>query len=377
MNDYHEITTRLDTLRPTLAGEERALLWQRIAPHIGAAVPSPYGRMLHKKGMAAAMIVLVALTAGGTVAAAQPARPGDVLFPVDQASERALLFVTPEAKREALRERFMEERFYELDALFDDAAVSVEDGVLAWSNGDELEVEADVFNDVTVVKIERNDDTRYFTTSATTRESVAEAAAARYGLPYEAILSVMEFSVEDRVSRPRDRGMLAPEKQSDIASAVAVVLDEMDGHDEDKREVFVARFMEEYDELAPFVNDDRVIRYRERDDEDRDDDKYEERSGDNRIKIDDDKMEIRSGGVRIRSDDDGTIEIKVDDDSDEDEDFNEDSSEEDDHSSNGDDDRFDDTNDDNEDSSQGGDHDDDDDNSDRDGEDDDDKETND
>ncbi len=69
-----------------------------------------------------------------------------------------------------------------------------------------LEIEADVFTDKTVVKMEFvNAKDEVFTTSATTSAGVVDAVAAKYSsLTKSAIEAALDFEVEDRASRASD-----------------------------------------------------------------------------------------------------------------------------------------------------------------------------
>src|SRR3989344_7691677 len=61
--------------------------------------------------------VIIALGAGGTVVVADNARPGDLLFGVDQAVEKLRINITRKEKKNELRVRFAEERIAEVKEL--------------------------------------------------------------------------------------------------------------------------------------------------------------------------------------------------------------------------------------------------------------------
>lgn len=86
------------------------------------------------------------------------------------------------------------------------------------SNDDELEVEADVFTDTTIVKVElRNGKKSYFSTSADTRAEVIDEVADRFNLSESEVDAALEFEFEDRASRPKDRGNITIIKDRDDA----------------------------------------------------------------------------------------------------------------------------------------------------------------
>ncbi len=68
-----------------------------------------------------------------------------------------------------------------------------------------LEIEADVFTDTTIVKIEQNDEKTSFSTSATTRATIISAILARYPLlGTAAIDAALDLEIENRASRNDD-----------------------------------------------------------------------------------------------------------------------------------------------------------------------------
>lgn len=75
------------------------------------------------------------------------------------------------------------------------------------SSGDHsaLEAEADVFSDVTLVKVELNDDTTTFTTAAKTRVAIVEEILKRFPtLVATDVDAALDFEVENRASRQDD-----------------------------------------------------------------------------------------------------------------------------------------------------------------------------
>ncbi len=69
----------------------------------------------------------------------------------------------------------------------------------------ELEVEADVFTDITIVKVELTSGAqKVFTTEATTTRAIAEAVADRYDLGLTEVQAALIVEVEDRPSRAAD-----------------------------------------------------------------------------------------------------------------------------------------------------------------------------
>ncbi len=113
-----------DIPHQSMAQRERlfARVMNEVAPSTEATAPvsSPYFSLqtFSKKSrvLVATMLIMV-LSAGGTVAAAESAKPGDVLFPVEQATEQIRLTLATTEGRNALEAHFLEKRFREIDEL--------------------------------------------------------------------------------------------------------------------------------------------------------------------------------------------------------------------------------------------------------------------
>lgn len=70
----------------------------------------------------------------------------------------------------------------------------------------ELKVEATVYTDTTIVKVERENGTKnVFTTDADTEDEVIDVVAEKYNLTEAEVAEVLEFETEDRASRPQER----------------------------------------------------------------------------------------------------------------------------------------------------------------------------
>ncbi len=168
--------------------------------------------------MTAFVVALILIIGGGgTALASDAARPGDFLFPLERSLEdiKVRLALSDESREQIIKD-LTEERLQELREIIDeeiDISVSgtVDDeGVTdtASSTVQTLMIEADVFTDTTVIKIEINGKEFYFETTASTREDIMSAIIARFPvLTMEQIESRLDLEVENRVSRPKDRGI--------------------------------------------------------------------------------------------------------------------------------------------------------------------------
>lgn len=313
------LNQRLEEARPKLSQTEQAELWQRIAPQVGTPglVASPYmfvSLFSSRALVPIAVLLLVVIGAGSTVAVSEAAKPGDLLFPIDRATERARLALASESRAAELRTTFAAERLAELEAILSEEGtlLSHDDNVTtASSTGGStmFEAEADVFTDITVVKVEISDQTRIFTTTATTREAVVAEIAERYGIAPSAVEAALDFEIEDRASRPGERGKFLVDDvdEARISIAASELLDLLEGVEEGSvRDGLLTALLSQIDNVTVRGREDRGRS---------NDDRSETRTEDSRVRIDDDRIEIREDGYRIRIEDDGEVRIKTDDDS--------------------------------------------------------------
>jgi hypothetical protein len=124
MKDH--IDTILETATPRQTTVERERLFLRVMSEVGiptevaSMVPSPYffwRTYFTNTRVLVAAVLIVVLGTGGTVAAAESAKPGDVLFPIEQATEQLRLTLATAERRGELEARFLEKRFTEVSEL--------------------------------------------------------------------------------------------------------------------------------------------------------------------------------------------------------------------------------------------------------------------
>ena len=109
------------------------------------------------------------------------------------------------------------------------ALVSAKQGSDDFDDNDEdtyLEVEADVFADTTIVKVEISDKKTVFTTEANTREEIVDVVVSKFGLTKSEVENVLDLEIENRDSRPKDRGKINKyikhEKSKDVTATTTV-----------------------------------------------------------------------------------------------------------------------------------------------------------
>lgn len=118
MND--PIDTMLENTRPHLSTTERAELFERIEAAVTLSVPSPYSYFLFSKTVAAIVVLVSVAGISGTVLAAEAAKPGDLLFPIERAREEVTLVFASDEEKAVLKEQFAAERFTELQDILEE-----------------------------------------------------------------------------------------------------------------------------------------------------------------------------------------------------------------------------------------------------------------
>lgn len=84
----------------------------------------------------------------------------------------------------------------------DDSDDDSDDGSSSSTSG--MEIEADVFLDTTIVKVEINDRKELFVTNKKTRAEIVSAIAAKFNLDSALVDSALSLEIENRLSRPTD-----------------------------------------------------------------------------------------------------------------------------------------------------------------------------
>ncbi len=304
-NDITELEHTLDSLpTPPLSASERERVWNGVERRLVArtAVVSPYQYFSFKKTtmIPIAIALMVLLGAGGTVAASDNARPGDVLFPVDRAVEEMRLSLSTDVDRARLQLQFAEERLSEFEEIVreETSADDTASNTPAVAGGVLTEAEADIFTNETIVKIEVSDRQQVFATDADTRVEIVNEIADRYSFATATVDAVLVVEHEDRASRADDkmiRGSLSGDGRVRIEHALGLVegflIDTRSsaGHSEDILRALDERFSSAADGLP---SDLRM-----------------------RVKNDGDRIEFRNeDGERVRVEmKDGEIRVKTED----------------------------------------------------------------
>lgn len=204
MKENHTTEILLESQHTPLSSDKKVALWKNIEADISTLpTPSPYVfTMVTKKTMTSIALALVLMfSLGGTAYASNDARPGDILFPVDQALEEIrLALVRNDDTRAQLQIAFAEERLNELRSILAER----NNNQIATSTVATFEAEADVFTNTTIVTVEINDRKTTFETTAKTKSAVIDEIVRRYSVDRNLVEQNLDFEVEDRASRVSD-----------------------------------------------------------------------------------------------------------------------------------------------------------------------------
>ncbi len=273
MKTEHDIEILLTESRPILDTDSRAQLWSKIEGKLATARPvrSPFlFSFIETRTMVPALLVITLLVStGGVALASETARPGDFLFPVERAIETARLKVafSPQT-RESLIRMYSEERLTELREIIQEETrlkkVSENSPLfIASTTLRSLAIEADVFTDTTLVKVELNEGKTTFNTDADTRDKVVEEVLIRFpGLTKGQVESSLDFENENRASRAKERGAIELSSKGSVrvGGAVTVALtfiEESENDDEDTTQ-FLKELRAEIEGLNIKIDEKRV-----------------------------------------------------------------------------------------------------------------------
>src|SRR3989344_5524727 len=125
MNTPLDVEEQLKNIKlKALTKEESNLLWSKIEQKIILERPAahahvfPIMNMLKLKFAVPAFLALVLIVSSfSTVALANNAKPGDLLFPVDLALEKFQIVFASNAKKSELKVKFSEERVVEAESV--------------------------------------------------------------------------------------------------------------------------------------------------------------------------------------------------------------------------------------------------------------------
>lgn len=292
--------------------ESSQLLAQVLLTGSVAPVASPYhfSYFSFKPMSFVAVLLICLLGAGGTVAAAGAAKPGDLLFPLDRATEVIHLALVFGDEKAALQNQFINERFAELQTILNEENITITtasstDGVLLGTSdallaaSSSLRFTAKVFTETTVIQIIVGSSTPvYFTTAATSTAAIVDVLAARYGLLSAFVMMHLVIADQHRISTPSDKGAIVvhPEGEVRVANAVAVLAAQLAGQtDSKKRQAYLRALLDEVSSVRVSGRDDAPLRL-----------------DTERIKIEDDRTEDRGEGSRVQIKQKGDqVEIKV------------------------------------------------------------------
>src|SRR3989338_2856705 len=322
MNEEQKIVEALNKSVPTLKASEKEDLWRALECKLSTPptpIPSPYLSFFNtKKHMAPiALALILMLSTTGVVAASNDARPGDTLFLVDQTVEDVRLALASNDSKTRLEAQFAAERLLELSSILEESVNK--SATASASTTSSFEAEADVFTDVTIVKVEINDRKTVFASNAKTREAIVAEISTRYGVPTATVEAELDFEVEDRASRDEERDTLTISQKNEVRvnDAVAITLGYVlnGSFGDDEREDLIEELSHLIDGVPVKLDNDR-LRIKNTNTwvevlTDDDDSRVEIRDGNDRIRV-----REKDGEIRIDTKGDWDDLFEDDDDSD-------------------------------------------------------------
>jgi hypothetical protein len=296
MNNIEKKLSRMRFVK--MKESEKDSLWNTIVIGKSKNESVQYSRNLlfnnFKINMIAAIVSLFIILGGGGVAVASNAsQPGDTLFPVDLAVERLQLNLAGEAKKSELKVRFANERVEEItNVVKEKSGVPFVDDL---SGANLTDVEAEVFLNETIIKIEAGDHKYGFLTTEKDKEAIIALVASKYSLDEAKVTGMIRFSVEDRDSRADDKEFLnrlnaiafSDDEAEDIGESLTLVNQFVAG---DASSVESQKIQEALKNLLVLLGSDSKV-------------KIEMKDGEIKIKMKGEKMEIEMESKN--EDDDG------------------------------------------------------------------------
>lgn len=290
-----------------LSHEEKHRVWARIE----SAQHHPLSFLiLNKKPMLASIIVALALAlgVGGTVVTADNAGPGDTLFGVDQAIERVRITLASPEKKNDLRIQFAGERMKEVEHLSPQTPAMARPAAADVTETSVTRIEADVFQNETVIKIEYGTNKKFvFSSTVKTKAEVVAVVMKDFsGLSKTFIETKLDFQVEDRVSRPEDKGVvLSPKSTTNVTTGINAALMLLNGVSTSLNTEEAARLKAITDQLNTYLGSfpkDATVQGAVKNDDQKT--RVDLRTEDGRVRV-----EIKDGEMRIKTenkgDDDG------------------------------------------------------------------------
>ena len=305
-DNNHNIEQQLSHISfRALSNEERDRGWERIVLH--KRKPLLFNLFFTTKPMITSLLIALALSLGigGTVVTADSAVPGDTLYGLDRAVENLRINIAQKEKKDELRIRFADERVQEIEKIETKeqsvpapASESITEAVVT-------EIEADVFTNETIIKIEYSDKKFTWVSDAKTKEAVVDVVVAKYpALSKTFVESKLSFEIEDRASRAGDKltgNSLSAETRVKVTTGLNTALALLQGvsttlsGDEAVRLKVITDQLNAYLADESLDNDDGEVRIKEDDNKTR----VELRTEDGRVRV-----EVKNGELRIKADDD-------------------------------------------------------------------------
>jgi len=240
MKHNFDFDTLMQTQKTPLSEAEVAMMWQEIAPALALkAQPSPYLKFFSRRTslqlVALICLIVVSITSAGTYVAAEQAKPGDFLFPVERAIEDLRVALASDTRAEALRTQFAEKRLREIQALIEAELIRLHQSTsttqIVATSSQPSRIEGTIYADVTMVRAEVDGQVLTFLTNESSTIGIVEALGTEFGWSEDIIRSRLDIDVVNRTSYPSERGVgtISNQTQVRIEQGIDALLVLLDG----------------------------------------------------------------------------------------------------------------------------------------------------
>ncbi len=318
-NNNHDIEKIIsETSFRNLSSEEQNRVWLSVSEANKKQLSFNKNKQYMLKPILTALVIAVAL--GGTVALADNSLPGDPLFTIDRAVENLRLSLANEQKKNDLRIAFADERVKEVEKITTVSPSMTRPASADISEAVVSRIEADVFTNETVVKIEYGTNKKFvFTNNAKTKVLVVEDIVKNFpGLTKTFVESKLDFQIEDRASRAEDKttsGDLSSKDKTRVTvgvNAAIALLNSVSASADANSSIRLKAITDELNRYLGTLPADSTVGVSVKNDDD--ESRIDIRTVDGKIRV-----EVKEGEIKIKTDDNsGKSEYNNKDDDDDD-----------------------------------------------------------
>lgn len=304
-NNNHDIEKILsETSFRNLSSEEQSHVWASVVKANKKSLSFNQNKKFMLKPILIALVLAIGL--GGTVALADNSLPGDPLFGLDRAVENLRLSLASEKKKNDLRIAFADERVKEVEKITTTTNPSMaRPASTDISETTVSRIEADVFKNETVIKIEYGTNKKFvFTSDAKTRVLVVEDIVKNFsGLSKTFVENKLDFELEDRASKTEDKNVsndLSSKDKSRVTvgvNAAIALLNSVSVSTDANSSIRLKAITDELNRYLGTLPADSTVGISIKNDDDKS--RIDIRTIDGKIRV-----EVKEGEIKIKTDDD-------------------------------------------------------------------------